>query len=169
MNSMIPVYLEIGKQRTFAGAVDWPGWARSGRDEESALLALVDYGPRYAQVLHAARLGFPVPADGSALSVVERLAGNSTTDFGAPDVAPASDMQSVDDAELQRFQALLQACWRAFDAAVEAARGKEVRKGPRGGGRDPEGIIEHVLGGDRGYLSRLAWKLEPREGAGVSA
>jgi hypothetical protein len=33
-----------------------------------------------------------------------------------------------------------------------------LRKGPRGGGRDTEKIIDHVVEADRGYLSRLAWK-----------
>jgi len=40
-----PVYLESGSRRTFAGAIDWPGWCRSGRDEASALEALLSYGP----------------------------------------------------------------------------------------------------------------------------
>ena len=112
----IDVYLEIGKKRTFAGAIEWPGWCRSGRDEGSALQALVDYGPRYASMLRAARLGFHAPADVAAFVVVERLAGNTTTDFGAPDVAPSRDTRPVDDAELRRFQTLLRAYWRAFDA-----------------------------------------------------
>ena len=42
----IDVYLELGKKRTFAGAIGWPGWCRIGRDEGSALQALADYGPR---------------------------------------------------------------------------------------------------------------------------
>ena len=36
-SNSIDVYLEIGKKRTFAGAIDWPGWCRSGRDEGAAL------------------------------------------------------------------------------------------------------------------------------------
>src|SRR5437870_4946870 len=159
----IPVYLEIGKKRTFAGAIEWPGWCRSGRDEGSALQALADYGPRYARVLRPARLGFHAPADVAAFVVVERLAGNTTTDFGAPDAAPPRDTRLVDDAELRRFQTLLRAYWRAFDAAVRAASGKALRKGPRGGGRDLEAIVQHVRGAEVGYLARLAWKLEKRE------
>ncbi|HEX5810380.1 MAG TPA: hypothetical protein VFY25_17045 [Anaerolineales bacterium] len=96
----IHVYLEIGKKRTFAGALDWPGWCRSGRDEESALQALVDYGPRYAQVLRNTRLGFQPPSTGSALLVKERLEGNATTDFGAPGLRPSSDARAVDEHEL---------------------------------------------------------------------
>jgi len=163
-SNQIDVYLEIGKKRTFAGVIDWPGWSRSGRDEGSALQALFEYGPRYARVLRAARLGFRAPADASAFAVIERLEGNTTTDFGAPGVAPSSDARPVDEVELRRFQALLKACWRAFDAAARAAIGKELRKGPRGGGRDLEGIVQHVLGGDAGYLTRLGWKLKLGDG-----
>ncbi len=167
-STKIDVYLEIGKKRTFAGAIDWPGWGRSGRDEGSALQALFEYGPRYAHVLRTARLGFQAPEDVSAFSVIERLKGNATTDFGAPDVAPSSDTRPIDEAELRRFQGLLKACWRAFDAAASAAIGKELRKGPRGGGRDLEGIVQHVLGADAGYLSRLAWKLKKDEASNPS-
>jgi hypothetical protein len=153
------VYLEVGQKRTLAGALEWPGWCRPGRDEASALQTLVDAGPRYAQAIHAAGLSFDPPADPSTLSVVERLAGNATTDFGAPDVAPSIDDRPLDDAELERSRALLKAIWAAFDSAVKAAAGKELRKGPRGGGRDLDGIVQHVLGADAGYLSRLAHKV----------
>ena len=135
----IDVYVEIGKKRTVAGALDWPGWCRIGRDEAGALQALADAGPRYARVGHAAQLAFQPPPDVSAFAVVERLAGTATTDFGVPDVAPSRDARQVDDADLRRFQALIQASWRAFDRAVEAATGQELRKGPRGGGHDLDG------------------------------
>src|SRR5690242_3658484 len=128
-SQQIDVYLEVGKKRTLAGAVEWPGWCRIGRDESTALQALLDYGPRYAQVLHEARLGFQAPAELTAFAVVERLAGTATTDFGVPALTPAGDTRPVDDAELARLQALLQACWHAFDAAATAAADKELRKG----------------------------------------
>jgi hypothetical protein len=164
----IDIYLEIGDKRTFAGAIEWPGWCRIGRDENSALQALVDSGPRYARVLHAAQIAFDAPADTSALAVVERLEGNTTTDFGAPDIAPSSDSWPVDDAELERFQKLLKAYWKAFDTACAAASGKQLRKGPRGGGRDLEAIVQHVLGAESGYLGALAWKRPKGEAADLS-
>jgi len=160
----IEVYLEIGLKRTFACASDWPGWSRGGRDEPSALRALCDYGARYANVLRPAQLGFEAPADPSAFSVVERLKGGATTDFGAPGEAPASDARPVDETDLRRFQALLEACWGAFDIAVQAGRGRELRKGPRGGGRELDAILEHVLGAEASYLSQLGWKPEKSEG-----
>src|SRR5215510_14269691 len=95
----IPVYLEIGAKRTFAGAVDWPGWCRSGKDEESALQSLVDYGNRYARVVRAKEFGFRAPADMSSFVVVERLKGNATTDFGAPDLAPNRDLEPINEKE----------------------------------------------------------------------
>jgi hypothetical protein len=158
--SKIPVYLEMGSKRTFAGAMDWPGWCRSGRDETAALQALADYGPRYAQVLHASEIQFVPPADAAAFEVGERLAGTPTTDFGAPDVAPETDAAPLDEAELQRLSAILQACWRKLDAAVAAAAGKPLRKGPRGGGREADEIAGHVRGAELAYLSRLAWKVK---------
>lgn len=161
---MIDVYLESGKKKTFAGALEWPGWCRSGREKESALQALLEYGPRYERVVHTAYLGFQVPTDTSAFKIIERLEGDMTTDFGAPGKAPKHDAKTVDDDELKRFQLLLQASWQAFDLAARAALGKELRKGPRGGGRDLDKIIQHVLGADGGYLAQLGWKLKLDKG-----
>ena len=162
MNS-IKVFVETGKKRIFAGAVDWPGWCRSGRDEKTALQALIDYGPRFAQVLHSKEIEFQVPNDASELIVAERHAGNSTTDFGAPAIMLDDDREAIDQMEFERLKTILLACWQAFDSAVQRAAGRELRKGPRGGGRDVQKIIDHVLEADRAYLGRLAWKYK-REG-----
>ncbi|MFN8499616.1 MAG: hypothetical protein U0641_17325 [Anaerolineae bacterium] len=165
----LDVYLEIGKKRVFACAVDWPGWSRIGRDEAAALQALLDYAPRYARVLHAADIAFDAPTSVAQLAVVERLPGGVTTDFGAPDIPPSSDTRPMDEAGLARSAALLGAYWQAFDAAAQAAAGKELRKGPRGGGRDVEGMTRHVMGAERGYLARLAWKVKTDDSADLSA
>ena len=163
------VYLEVGSRRTFAATLDWPGWCRMGLEETTALQTLFDYGPRYAHILRRARLGFKVPSDVSAFVVVERLKGNTTTDFGAPDISPTSDGQPLDETELRRLQAILKACWRAFDTAVEVAKGKSLRAGPRGGGRTLDGIVQHVLGSEKGYLSQLGGKISPSESRKLSA
>jgi hypothetical protein len=156
----LPVYLEVGKKRVFAAALDWPGWCRSGRHEDGALQALVQYGRRYSAAVGRAARGLGLPADPSGLEVTERLPGDATTDFGAPGAAPAGDDRPLRDPELDRLQALLKAAWRAFDRAVNAAEGAVLRKGPRGGGRDLEAIVSHVLEADRAYLSKLGGKLE---------
>ena len=157
------VYLEVGNRRTFAASLDWPGWCRMSRDKAGALQALFEYGPRYAKVVRSARLGFLAPREVSAFVVVERLKGNATTDFGAPGLAPSIDSEPLDESQLRRFQAILKACWRAFDRGVEAARGRPLRTGPRGGGRSLAGILEHVLGAEAGYLSSLGGKVSPAE------
>ena len=156
----IKVYLEIGKKKTFAGAVDWPGWCRSGRDEESALQALFEYGPRYKRILRPARLAFQPPTGVSSFVVVERLKGNTTTDFGAPAIAPSGDQDPVKPKELERLEKILKASLRAFDANLKKASGKSLSTGPRGGGRHVESMIEHVLGSNEGYLNQVGWKLD---------
>ena len=140
--------------------MDWPGWCRVRPDEISALQALVEYGPRYAQVLHPAGIEFLAPADESAFVVSERWKGNATTDFGVPALMLEADREAVDPAEHERFRKLLMACWQAFDIAVRSAASKTLRKGPRGGGRDTGQIVEHVLAAEQAYLGRLGWKLK---------
>ena len=162
-SDQIHVYLEVRQKKTFAGAIDWPGWCRSGRDEESALQALLDYGPRYARVLRTSKLGFRAPKDVSAFRVVERLKGNATTDFGAPGLPPSHDSEPVDPEELSRLEKVLKACWKTLDASASQAGGKMLRTGPRGGGRLLEGIVQHVLESDAGYVNQLGWKFKPED------
>jgi hypothetical protein len=95
------------------------------------------------------------PIGASGLEVVERLGGNATTDFGAPDAVPTADTRPVGDAEGERLITLLRAAWAAFDTAVKKGTGFDLRKGPRGGGRDLERIVEHLLGSDGSYVSMI--------------
>ncbi|HEV8564166.1 MAG TPA: hypothetical protein VGR41_04585 [Actinomycetota bacterium] len=152
------VYIEKGSKRVFAGALDWPGWCRGGSDEDAALDALIAYGPRYARAMRAVKPAFRPPRSPSALTVVERLKGDATTDFGAPSIAPAADARKIDSLELVRLQALLKATWRALDRAADQAAGVTLRKGPRGGGRDLDAILNHVAGAETAYVRRLAAK-----------
>ncbi len=158
MTDKVDVYLECGARRSFAAALAWPGWCRMGRDEAAALHNLLEYGPRYARVLSTTFLDFQAPPDVFGLVIVERLPGNATTDFGAPDAVPTSDAQPLDAAELQRLQTILQACWQAFDTTAAQAAGKALRPGPRGGGRTVDGIVQHVLGAEAAYLAQLGGK-----------
>lgn len=152
------IYLEVSNKRAFAGALDWPGWCRSGRNGEAATQALAAYQPRYARVLQAAGIPFHVVADAPGFTVVEQLTGNATTDFGAPGIIPNSDTRSLEDGELAHLHAILEACWAAFDKAAKAADGRELQKGPRGGGRSLEKIVDHVLGAEISYLGMLPRK-----------
>ena len=164
MAEKFEVVLEVGQKKVFAGVLGWPGWCRSGGDEAAALQALLDYAPRYARVIGSARLKFQVPNEVSDFTVVERLEGNATTDFGAPGVVAQADAAPFDEEQLKRSLAAFKACWRAFDGAIEAARGKELRKGPRGGGRELEKIIWHVIDSDTGYLGAVAQQFKRDEG-----
>lgn len=155
------IYLEIGAKRTFACAVDWPGWCRSGPDEMGSLHALLDYGPRYAAVVRSARLGFRTPSGIDDFRVVERLNGNATTDFGAPGVVPSFDRAKATSTDYARLEKIMRAAWRALDAARQEAKGKALRKGPRGGGRELPAILSHVVEADRAYLTALGWKPGP--------
>jgi hypothetical protein len=158
--SQIEVYLELGAKRTVASAVAWAGWTRVGHDEESSLQALVDYAPRYARALHHTGLSLQLPTDLSEITVVERLTGNASTDFGAPGVVPSADSEPVDEAELTRLQALLTASWAALDAASTAAAGRELRRGPRGGGRELGAMLQHVLESEQAYLAKVGRRLD---------
>ena len=160
----IEVYLEVGKQRTFASAVEWPGWSRGGRDSSSALQALAEYGPRYGRAIGAARLGFHPPSDPTEFKIVEQLVGSTSTDFGVPALPASADSRGMDANDVARSEKILKPCWETFDHAVAAVR-RELRKGPRGGGRELEAIVKHVLGADGAYLSGLGWAFKPIEGA----
>lgn len=160
------VYLEAGAKRVFACAVEWPGWCRSGPDEATALQALLERGPAYAAVVRSARLGFRAPTRLEDLPIVERLNGNATTDFGVPGVIPSADRAGATPDDCARFEKVLRAGWRALDAARKRARGKPLRKGPRGGGRELDAIVRHVVEADRGYLGALGWKAPSPAGSG---
>jgi len=149
------VYVEVGEKRTFAGAVEWPGWQRGARTQDAALQALLDYLPRYRNAIGRAARDLEAPRDSGDLHITERVPGNATTEFGAPGVPPQADSRPLDDEDLERLVRLQQACWRALDRAAAAAEGKELAKGPRGGGRDLDEIVLHVLDADAGYLRAL--------------
>ncbi len=129
------MYLEVGTRRTFAGAIDWPGWCRSGKDVDTALAALLAYGPRYQRALRGARVEFHPPKAASALRVVERLPGDATTDYGAPGAHPSADAAPVDPAELRRLLAIVKAAWRDVrrrggNGGRERAAQGTARRGP---------------------------------------
>jgi len=157
----IAVCLEITPKQAVASALDWPGWCRAGRDEGAALAALADYAGRYAPV--AARAGADVPAT-AALDVVERVPGGPATAFAAPEcrrpfpqITAGADRVALTPAAARRLASLVTAVWAAFDQ-IAAATPAELRKGPRGGGRDRDQIIGHVIGADTAYARKLGIK-----------
>ena len=152
------VYLERGDKRTFAGALDWPGWTRAGKDEAQAIEALLAYAPRYARVVKRSGLKEAPPGKDAAVDIVQRLSGGGGTDFGVPSEATKQDREPLTDRELARQRALLEASWKAFDAAARSAKGKTLRLGPRGGGRNLAKMTGHVLEAEIAYLGALGSK-----------
>jgi hypothetical protein len=156
-DATVEVYVESGSKRVFACSLDWPGLCRFGKDERQALQALAAYVPRYADV--AAEAGVSFPASGGVdLKVVERVPGSSGTDFGVPAAQARKDAEAMDSEEAERLTALLEASWRVFDRIVAAAPA-ELRKGPRGGGRDRDRIVDHVFGAEAGYAPKIGLRL----------
>ena len=154
------IFLETGKKKTAAGALDWPGWCRLDRDPDSAVDTLLEYGSRYAQVLHIGGIDFTPPTNLSGLTIVERADGDATTDFGSPGFIFSADRATLTREELDLQISILEACWAAFDKAAASAGGKDLRKGPRGGGRNLEKITKHLIEAEQAYLRRLAWKFK---------
>ena len=131
------------KKRVVACAFDWPGWDRSTRVGEDVLVVLSAYRPRYAKVAALAGYGAQFDATGE-FEVVERLDGIGMTDYyGLSGRAATPETEPMTDAECDRKVALLRAAWTTFDETA-ARVSPELRKGPRGGGRDLEQIVRHV-------------------------
>jgi hypothetical protein len=151
------VYIERGAKRTFASAAEWPGWSRSGKDEASALEKLAEYAPRYAKVAKLAKL--ELPKDATRFIVVERLKGDATTDFGAPGAPAKEESKRATAAKIKRLIALVDAAWKYLDD-VRAKAPPELRKGPRGGGRDREKMYAHVLESEMGYARYIDVRLK---------
>jgi hypothetical protein len=147
------VYLEVGTKRVFACALDWPGWCRSGAGDAAALAALAAYAPRYAAVADRAGKRFSSRA-GDELDVVERVRGSATTDFGAPGVVPEIDAEPLTQHAAHKAADLVVASWAILDE-VAAASPAVLRKGPRGGGRDRDKMLQHVISAEAAYARKL--------------
>lgn len=153
MSAPVAVFLEIGTKRVFACALDWPGWCRSGRGEDAALEALRAYVPRFAPV--ATRAGLAPPAAGVELEVVERAPGTrGLTDFGAPGEVASADARPISAEEGAAIAALVESSWVELDR-IAASAPEDLRKGPRGGGRDRTKIVDHVLGAEAAYARKI--------------
>ena len=149
----IEVCVEVVEgKRAFASALDWPGWSRSGRTEEAAVRTLLDYAPRYAGI--ARRAGLRLATEGHEVEVVDRAPGDASTVFGAPSTVAAVEEGPVPAAGRRRLAALLEACWAELDAVASGAPAS-LRKGPRGGGRDRDAVVEHVVSAEVSYARKL--------------
>lgn len=166
MGTSVRVLVETTPKKAFASALDWPGLARSGRDELAALEALIAAAPRYVPV--AAAAGLPFDPDCLVLDVVERLPGDATTAFGAPAIVAQADRVPADVAEAARLASIVEAAWVTLDLAAAVAP-EELRRGPRGGGRNRSKVVDHVDNADAAYASVMGLKHRVPDRAAVEA
>jgi hypothetical protein len=92
--------------------------------------------------------------------VVERPAGSASTDFGVPGAIAQRDTTRLTADEGKRLASLLQAAWAVYDDVVVASPA-ELRKGPRGGGRDRDKMADHVRDAEGAYVRKLGLRLTP--------
>jgi hypothetical protein len=156
MDDKLRVMLELGPKdkQVVAVAPDWPGLERGAKTEEAALTRLQAYLPRYTPVASLARMGEEFAAS-ATVEVVERYQGTGSTDFwGISFAFSDSDKQVMSSAELERELTLLEACWTFFDE-VRSRVSAELRKGPRGGGRDRDRIVRHTVGTEQDFAEKV--------------
>jgi hypothetical protein len=150
------VTLEIGPKgkKVVAVAPDWHGLARGAATGEKAIEKLRAYLPRYAPVAKLAGMDAEFDAIRN-LKVVEEYPGTGSTDFWGISFAFSSiDKKNMSVDELERGLRLMQACWRFFDDVRERVSA-ELRKGPRGGGRDRDRIVLHLFANEQDWAKGL--------------
>ena len=151
-STALRVVVETTPKKCFASALDWPGWSRSGKTEEDAIEQLLEYQERYGEI--ARRAGLKFPSEVAAVEVVERTPGNATTAFGAPVMIAQGHYEPLTRTDRAHLVALLEAAW-AFLDEVAAGAPAELRKGPRGGGRDTAAVLEHVRNPEGAYARKM--------------
>ncbi len=161
---MTDIYIELGGKKAIAWSLEWPGWCRIRKSEEEAVQALIDTEARYRLIAQRAGLEF-APGD---LVVVERLPGDANTAWGVPSVLATAETRPIDAVTAQRNVALLRASWDVLEEVVTASPA-ELRKGPRGGGRDRDEIWHHVIEAERAYARKIGVRHKPLEANDLSA
>lgn len=149
-------------KKTAAFAIDWPGWSRGAKTPQAALETFEAYRDRYRPVARMAGLESEFDAAGD-VEIVEDHVGVGSTDFwGISFAASSFEKGRMPEDELERKLVLLQAAWRFFDG-VAAAVTSELEKGARGGGRDRDEIIRHVLANEGSDFARRLGASAPTE------
>jgi hypothetical protein len=131
-------------RKSVAFSIDWPGWSRGAKSAALALETLESYRERYRPIAELAGMAREFDAAGP-LEVGEERVGTGSVDFWGISYSPSSTEQDpMSEADLERGLTVLQACWAFFDG-VAARVSPQLRKGPRGGGRDRDRIIRHTI------------------------
>jgi hypothetical protein len=151
-------------RKAVAFALDWPGWSRGARTPELVLEKLESYRHRYRPV--AVGAGMTEEFDGAGpLVVVDDRLGTGSTDFWGISFSPSSlEQEPMGDEEIDKRLGLLRSCWTFFDG-VAARVSAEMRKGPRGGGRDRDQIIRHTIRAESEDFAKRVGLRVPERGA----
>lgn len=155
----IEIAEEVGAKKTFVWAIDWPGWCRVGKSGLLAMESLIEHGPRYARVARAAGEPFG-DVTVHDLSTIDSVPGGSGTEFGVPSAIIDADRRPVTAPEAERLARLVAAAWTVFND-VAATAPPELRKGPRGGGRDRDMMVGHVTEADHYYAREIGVRVRP--------
>jgi hypothetical protein len=156
MASELRVTLEVGpkERKVVAVAPDWPGLERGAKTGEAAIDKLQSYLPRYAKVAKLAGMDAQFAAI-TNVDVMEQHRGTGSTDFWGISFAFSSiDGRDMSSKELERELSLMQAGWTFFDD-VRLRVSAEMQKGPRGGGRDRDRIVRHVVGVEQDWATKV--------------
>jgi hypothetical protein len=156
MANELRVTLEVGMKgkKVVAVAPDWPGLERGAKTGGAAIEKLLSYLPRYARVAKLAGMDAEFAAI-TDVDVVEHYQGTGSTDFWGISFAFSSiDGQQMSSEDLDRELSLMQACWTFFDD-VRGRVSAEMMKGPRGGGRDRDRIVRHVVGVEQDWAKKV--------------
>ena len=148
---------EVAAKKAFVWAIDWPGWCRAGKDRDLAIEALLATRGRYAKVARRAGLDLR-DVDEADLDVAESVGGSGGTEFGVPSSITKLDRRRTTKTEAERLASLVEAAWVIFDRVAERSPA-ELRKGPRGGGRDRDKMIGHVIEADHAYAREIGVRL----------
>jgi hypothetical protein len=149
-------------KKLVAFAVDWPGWSRGAKSAEQSLEVLEAYRERYRPIAASAGLAREFKAAGP-LEVTEDRVGTGSTDFWGISFSPSGlETEPMEESDLERKIALLRACWAFFDDVV-ATVSSQMRKGPRGGGRDRDVIFRHTVRTEsEDFAKRLGLRIPER-------
>jgi hypothetical protein len=158
MANGLEIVIERGKKKAVAYAPSWPGLSRGASSIDGALEKLASYADRYRGVAALAGLSGEFPST-PTFKIVEEVPGRGMTDFWGISFAPSTGEQGqMSEEECERKLAILRACWKYFDR-VAARVSAELKKGPRGGGRDRDQIIRHIFANERDWAKMLALDL----------
>ena len=88
------------------------------------------------------------------VEVVEEYVGTGSTDFwGISFAFSGIDQEAMSGEALERELRLMRACWTFFDD-VRSRVSAEMQRGPRGGGRDRDRIVRHVILNEQDWAPR---------------